>query len=562
MSRVVILLITLFAWTSLNSQSEDIWQGRFEQLGQTLPTPNVYRTGDGSPGPRYWQQQADYQIYVKLDEQARRIDGSETITYHNNSPSPLLYVWVQLDQNRRAGSSEEKLTATLNLPDSLSGWEWMYYQKERSREGGFNIVSVQDHRGKPMTYEIQKTMMRIDLASPLQPGEKFTFQIGWWYFINNRMEDRGRSGYEYFPKEDNCLFTIAQFYPRMAVYDDYEGWQHKQFLGGGEFTLPFGNFDVTIDLPADHIMMATGSLQNPRKVLSDKQYSKYQAARKSFDKSVFIVNEEEARENEKSKSKARKQWHFTADQVRDFAFACSRKLIWEAQSVNIAGKKILAQTLYPKEGNPLWEQELMKAVINTLKTYSKYSIDYPYSQATAIHTAAIGMEYPMICFNFGRPNPDGTFTDAVKYNMIGVIIHEVGHNFFPMIVNSDERQWTWMDEGINSFLEFRTEQECYEDFPSSRGPAKTIIPYMKGNRKYIRPIMTNSEQVIQLGNNAYGKPATALNILRETILGHSTFDHAFKVFSEKWAFKHPKPADFFRSMEDASGVDLDWFWRG
>ncbi len=562
MVRIIILLLALIAMHQMDGQEEAEWQGRFEQLGQELPTPNLYRTGDGSPGPQYWQQQADYKIEVRLDEKLKRIDGTETITYHNHSPQTLTYLWIQLDQNRRAPNNEEKLTSTLNLPDSLTGWEWMYYQKERSIEGGFNIMRVQDKRGHHIPHEMQKTMMRIDLPTPLKSGDKFEFQIKWWYIINNRMEDRGRSGYEYFPEEDNALFTIAQFYPRMAVYDDYEGWQHKQFLGGGEFTLPFGNFDVKIDLPADHIMMATGTLQNAREVLSNTQWQKYEAAKKSYSQSVFIVDQESAIENEKIKTDNRKTWHFKASNVRDFAFACSRKFIWEAQAVRIGGKNILAQTLYPKEGNPLWEQESIKAVIHTLKTYSKYSIDYPYPQATAIHTAAIGMEYPMICFNFGRPNSDGSFSEAVKYNMIGVIIHEVGHNFFPMIVNSDERQWTWMDEGINSFLEFRTQQECYDNFPSSRGPATSIIPYMKGNRKHIRPIMTNSEQVIQLGNNAYGKPATAFNILRETILGHSTFDYAFKVFSEKWAFKHPKPADFFRTMEDASGVDLDWFWKG
>lgn len=562
MLRIIFFLVIVISAKQSQSQTDEEWQGRFEQLGQELPTPNIYRTGDGSPGPQYWQQQADYEIEIRLNEKLKRIDGSETITYHNNSPHILSYLWIQLDQNRRAPNNEEKLTSTLNLPDSLSGWEWMYYQKERSIEGGFNIMNVQDKRGQPLLHKIQKTMMRIDLPTPLQSGEKFEFRINWWYIINNRMEDRGRSGYEYFPKDDNALFTIAQFYPRMAVYDDYEGWQHKQFLGGGEFTLPFGDFDVKIDLPADHIMMATGTLQNPREVLSAAQWKKYEEAKRSYSKPIFIVDQESALKNEMIKTTQRKTWHFKARNVRDFAFASSRKFIWEAQAVNIGGKSILAQSLYPKEGNPLWEQESIKAVINTLKTYSKYSINYPYPQATAIHTAAIGMEYPMICFNFGRPNSDGSFSDAVMYNMIGVIIHEVGHNFFPMIVNSDERQWTWMDEGINSFLEFRTQQECYDNFPSSRGPAKSIIPYMKGNRKFIRPIMTNSEQVIQLGSNAYGKPATALNILRETVLGQVTFDYAFKAFSEKWAFKHPKPADFFRTMEDASGVDLDWFWKG
>jgi hypothetical protein len=421
---------------------------------------------------------------------------------------------------------------------------------------------VTDGKNRPLRYTINKTMMRIDLPKSLKSGKSCELKLKWHYNLNDRMEDFGRSGYEYFPDDDNFVYTIAQFYPRLAVYDDVEGWQHKQFLGGGEFALTFGDFTVRITVPADHILAATGELQNAKSVLSPSHYKNFEKAKRSFDRPVIITNEEEARAREQTKSGKYQTWIYKAKNVRDFAFASSRKFIWDAQAVKIGDNTALAMSLYPKEGNPLWEQESTKAVINTLKTYSKYSVDYPYPVATSIHAASIGMEYPMICFNFGRPNSDGSYSDAIKYNMLGVIIHEVGHNFFPMIVNSDERQCAWMDEGINSFLEFRTEQECYENFPSSRGPAATITNYMRGNQRFIRPMMTNPEQVMQLGNNAYGKPAAALNILRETIMGHELFDKAFKTFSTRWAFKHPKPEDFFRTMEDASGVDLDWFWRG
>lgn len=562
MKNYVLFIISLCATTTVFSQSEYEWQGKFEQLGQELPTPNVYRSADGSPGPMYWQQKADYNIKVKLDEDKRRISGSEVVTYFNQSPHVLNYLWLQLEQNVRRADSDQALSKNYGLKDSVPGKMFMYHFNLRSRTCGMNITSVKTEEGKSLDYVINGTMMRVDLPVPLVPGQSFSFNVSWWYDLNNRMEEFGRSGYENFPDDGNDVFTIAQFYPRLAVYDDYEGWQHKQFMGGGEFALTFGDFNVEITVPSDHILLATGEIQNAKDVLSRDQYKRFNKSLQSFDEPVIIANEEEARRRESERLTTEKTWHFKAENVRDFAFATSRKFIWDAQAVQLGDKKVMAMSLYPKEGNPLWQKESTKAVINTLKTYSKYTLDYPYPVATSVHAASIGMEYPMICFNFGRPHKDGTYTDATRFGMIGVIIHEVGHNFFPMIVNSDERQWTWMDEGLNSFLEYRTQKECYVNYPYDKGPPQTIIPYMTGNKKYIRPIMTNSEQVIQLGPNAYAKPAAALNILRETVLGPELFDKAFKTYATRWAFKHPKPADFFRTMEDASGVDLDWFWRG
>ena len=427
---------------------------------------------------------------------------------------------------------------------------------------GFNIEKVADLAGNALDYTINKTMMRIDLPRPLKPGTKFSFSIDWWYNINDRMDIGGRSGYEYFEEEDNYLYTIAQFYPRMVVYSDNEGWQNKQFLGNGEFTLNFGDYHVELTVPADHIVASTGTLSNPSAVLTPAQRRRYAEAKKSYDQPVLIVTEEEARENEKTKAEGEKTWIFDAKNVRDFGWASSRKFIWDAMAVKVGNKSPLAMSFYPKEGNPLWEQYSTKAVAQTLKTYSKHTIDYPYPVAISVNAARIGMEYPMICFNYGRCEEDGTYSERTKYGMIGVIIHEVGHNFFPMIINSDERQWTWMDEGLNTFVQFLTEKEFDRDYPSRRGSARNIRDYMGGDKTRISPIMTNSESIYQFGNNAYGKPATALNILRETVMGRELFDHAFKEYSRRWAFKHPSPADFFRTMEDASGVDLDWFWRG
>ncbi len=531
----------------------------FRQLGTELPTPNTYRTASGAPGHDYWQQRADYDIRVKLDDVARRIDGEERITYFNNSPDVLRYVWLQLDQNQSAKDSDAELIREAKLADRMTFDQVRKLEPEF--DGGFRIGKVADASGKPLTYTINKTMMRVELPQPLQPGGKFTFDVAWWYPINDRIKYGGRSGYEYFEEDDNCLYTIAQFYPRMVVYSDETGWQHKQFLGAGEFTLNFGNYTVAITLPADHVVASTGELQNPKEVLTAEQRARLTRAWSS-DTPVMVVTEEEARKNEPSRSKAQKTWVFKAENVRDFAWASSRKFLWDAMGVNVGAKRVWAMSYYPKEGNPLWEQFSTKAVAQTLLTYSKHTIDYPYPVAISVHSKWIGMEYPMICFNGGRPEPDGTYTDRTKYGMISVIIHEVGHNFFPMIINSDERQWTWMDEGLNTFCQYLTEKEWDRNYPTRRGSARDIREYMAGDKSRMSPIMTNSESIWKFGDNAYGKPATALNILRETVMGRELFDYAFKEYARRWAFRHPSPADFFRTMEDASGVDLDWFWRG
>jgi hypothetical protein len=448
------------------------------------------------------------------------------------------------------------------MDDNMSFWSLKRMHDKMNFDGGFKLELITDVNGNDLLFTVNETMMRIEPSKPLKKGDSFSFKIKYSYNINDRMKIGGRSGYEYFEDEENAIYTIAQFFPRMAVYNEVEGWQNKQFLGRGEFTLPFGDYKVNITVPADHIVSATGELKNASSVLSKTQIKRWEKAKKNYKEPVIIVTQKEAEENEKEKTESLKTWRFEAKNVRDFGWASSRKFIWDAMAVDIAGKRVMAYSYYPKEGNPLWEQYSTRAVAQTLITYSKYTIDYIYPQATSVHAKSIGMEYPMICFNFGRPEKDGTYSKRTKYGMIGVIIHEVGHNFFPMIINSDERQWTWMDEGLNTFVQYLTEQEFERNYPSRRGPAQNIVDYMKGDKSGIVPIMTNSESILQFGNNAYGKPATALNILRETIMGRELFDYAFKTYSQRWAFKHPTPADFFRTMEDASAVDLDWFWRG
>ena len=539
---------------------------KFEQLDYLIPTPNEYRTASGAPGPAYWQQRADYEIDATLDEQKLQLRGKETITYHNNSPGPLSYIWLQLDENEHDPKSDNHRFDGSQMRSSMNDGDLSRFENQKNLAPyGDKIVSVTDASGKPLKYTINQTMMRVDMPRDLMPGMKFVFKVEWYYNIIDRMKYGGRGGYEFFPEDGNHIFTMSQWYPRLCVYSDFQGWQNHQFTGRGEFALAFGNFSVKMTVPADHAVCATGEGQNYSSILSAASQKRWQQAQTAKEP-VEIITLDEAKKAEESnkggvKSSATKTWHFKAQNVRDFAWGSSRKFVWDAMAINQAGRKVMCMSFYGKEAYPLYRKYSTKVVAHTIKTYSKYTIDYPYPVAQSIE-ASSGMEYPMICFNYGRAEKDGTYSEAIKYGMIGVIIHEVGHNFFPMIINSDERQWSWMDEGLNTFVQYLTEQEFDNNYPSSRGPAYKIADYMRLPKEQLEPIMTNSENIMQFGPNAYGKPATALNILRETIMGRELFDFAFKTYAKRWAFKHPTPGDLFRTMEDASAVDLDWFWRG
>lgn len=558
---IALAILLLCSFAGFAQQTEQNHAERFEQLGSSLRSPNVYRTASGAPGHMYWQQKADHEIVVELNDEKQSIKGWQKVTYHNYSPDPLSYLWIQLDQNERAKDSNTPKVAEIKISPNMSmtqiqGILW------HDQDLGYKIISVKDMSGKDIPVTINKTMMRVNLSEPLKPGAKIEFTMDWTFNIHDRMSFiGGRPGYEYFAKDGNYLYTMAEWFPRMAVYSDFQGWQNKQFQGKGEFALTFGDYKVKITVPADHMVGATGVLQNPESVLSSVELKRWEEAKKSYDKPVIIRTQSEAEKLEKGRSKDKKTWIYHAENVRDFAWTSSRKFIWDAMAVKQQNKDVMAMSYYGKEGNPLWEQYSTKVVAHTIKSYGSKTFDYPYPVAISVE-ASNGMEYPMICFNYGRPDSDGTYTDAVKYGMISVIIHEVGHNFFPMIVNSDERQWTWMDEGLNTFMQFMAEQEWDRNYPSRRGPAHKIVPYMRSEKHLLEPIMTNSENIIQFGPNAYAKPATALNILRETVMGRELFDYAFKQYAQRWMFKHPTPDDFFRTMEDASAVDLDWFWRG
>ena len=534
---------------------------KFEQLGTIMPTPNEYRTASGAPGPKYWQQRADYDIKATLDEKKLLLTGTETVTYFNNSPDVLTYLWLQLDENEHSTVNNAGFPAESRMGRSLTPDAIDKMKSEKSDNGlGHIIEKLTDALGANLKYTINGTMMRIDLPSSLKPGQKFVFKLNWHYTITDRMTVAGRGGYEYFPEDGNYLFTMSQWFPRLCVYSDFQGWQNHQFTGRGEFALVFGNYKVAITVPSDHVVMATGQGQNYASVLTPDQLGRWNKAQTSKEP-VEIVTLAEAKAAEKTKATTQETWIFTAENVRDFAFGSSRKFIWDALAANVEGKKVMCMSAYGKEAYGLYRNFSTKAVAHTIKSYSKFSIPYPYPVAQSIE-ASNGMEYPMICFNYGRTDKDGTYTEAAKNGMLGVIIHEVGHNFFPMIINSDERQWSWMDEGLNSFVEYLTEELYDNKFPTRGGPAWTITDYMSLPKDQLEPIMTNSENIIQFGPNAYTKPATGLNILRETIMGRELFDYAFKEYARRWAFKHPTPSDLFRTMEDASAVDLDWFWRG
>ena len=563
----------------VSALAADPFDDKFRQLDELLPTANVYRTASGAPGHAYWQQRADYVIRASLDENKHLITGTEKITYQNNSPDTLSYLWLQVDQNLYRPDSEAQSTAAI-----LNKEAWLRPREDVGERGEGNNVKFDALRaviegrvfdggmqisnltagGKPLKFVVNKTMMRVDLPSPLKPGERFVFSLDWKYKVSEQKALGGRAGVEFFEGSTNALYEIAQWFPRMAAYYDAKGWQHKQFLGAGEFTLEFGDYDVSLTVPADHVVAATGELQNANEVLTAVQRDRLKQAR-TASQPVLIVTQAEAEMAEKSRSDQQKTWHFKASNVRDFAFASSRKFIWDAQGFKKDKTDTMAMSFYPKEGNPLWGQFSTQAVIHTIDQYNRYSFDYPYPVAISVNGPVGGMEYPMICFNGPRPVKDKktgelTYSKGTKYGLISVIIHEVGHNYYPMIINSDERQWTWMDEGLNTFVQSIAERAWEDKYPASRGDPRKIVDYMRSRNQV--PIMTNSESLLQFGPNAYAKPATALTILRETVMGRELFDFAFREYATRWKFKRPTPADFFRTLEDASGVDLDWFWRG
>jgi len=562
MTKNIVLLFSLILFHNLSYGQNQKWQGKFEPIDNMISPPNTYRTASGAPGRDYWQQRADYKIKAALDESNNTITGEETITYYNNSPDDLRYLWIQLEQNVNKKGNEDFGSFFNNLKDSITARQMQLLTRAIDFPAGYTIKYIKDINGNSMKSMVNNTMMKVLLKEPLKSGSSLSFSIAWSYPITDRsMFFLSREGYEYFPEDDNTVYLIAHWFPRMAVYNDTEGWQNQQFQRLGEFALEFGDYSVEITVPEDHIIASTGILLNSNDVLTKTQQNRLKEASGSFDKPVMIVTKDEAENNEKTKTAKQKTWKFNATNVRDFAFASSRKFLWDAQAVKLPSNTVMAMSFYPKEGLPVWQEESTKAIKNALEVYSDATFDYPYPVAISVNTSNIGMEFPMISFNGGRPK-NGRISNAAKQGMIGTIVHEVGHNWFPMIVSSDERKWMWMDEGLNTFLHQRTIAERYPGFSSTT--PKTIVPFMSGDKNILRPIMTTSdnELLTQFGNNFYMKPTVGLQMLRNSIVGRELFDQAFKEYANRWKYKHPNPADLFRTLEDASAVDLDWFYRG
>jgi len=554
------LLFFLFMF-SIHAQNKP-WQGKFESIDNLIAPPNAYRNASGAPTKAYWQQRADYNIKAVINENTNSLLGEETITYYNNSPDDLNYLWIQLEQNVNKKENEDFGTIKNRMKDSITTMQMQFLTRAINFPAGYSIKSVLDANGKNLKTMVNNTMMKVKLNTVLKSGETTKFSIAWSYPITDRsMYILSREGYEYFPEDDNTVYLIAHWFPRMAVYNDTEGWQNQQFQKLGEFALEFGNYDVEITVPADHIVASTGVLQNSASVLTKTQKNRLEQAKKSFDKPIMVITKAEAETNEAQKSTKQKTWKFIAKNVRDFAFASSRKFMWDAQAVKLPTNTVLAMSFYPKEGLPIWKKASTKAIMNALEVYSEATFDYPYPVCISVNTSNIGMEFPMISFNGGRPI-NGIISNKDKQRMIGTIIHEVGHNWFPMIVSSDERKWMWMDEGLNTFLHQRTVAERYPDFNTVK--PKDIVPFMSGDKNILRPIMTNSDNELmsQFGSNFYKKPTVGLQILRNSIIGKDFFDEAFKEYANRWKYKHPNPSDLFRTLNDATASNLDWFFRG
>ncbi len=561
MKKILTLFSLVFIFQSF-AQDLPPYTGKFDAIDRLLEPPSPYRTASGAPGAEYWQQRADYVIKAEIDEETNVLSGEETITYYNNSPDELKILWVQLEQNVNRQGNEDYGDFGGGVSNNMNSLKMQRLVRPIEFPAGTDIDYVKDSNGRDIPFIVNNTQMRVELSQPLKPGQNITFSIKWKNYITDRAKFLlSREGYEYFPKDDNKVFLLGHWFPRMAVYNDTEGWQNKQFFRLGEFALEFGDYDVELTVPADHIVAGTGSLTNQKDVLTKTQINRLEQARNTFDKPLMIVTPEEAKENEQSKTKKKKTWKFRAENVRDVAFASSRKFIWDAQAVKLPTNTVMAMSFYPNEGMPVWSEESTRGIMHALEVYSEATFDYPYPVAISVNTSNIGIEYPMISFNGGRP-VNGTITEQARRGMTSTIIHEVGHNWFPMIVSSDERKWMWMDEGLNTFLHQRTLAERYPQW--SHTTPESIVPFMKGDKRILRPTMTNADNDLlsQMGNNYYQKPTVGFQMLRNSIVGKELFDKAFKEYANRWKYKHPNPSDFFRTIEDQTAVDLDWFWKG
>ncbi|HEX9730016.1 MAG TPA: M1 family metallopeptidase [Gemmatimonadales bacterium] len=500
-----------------------------------LPAPNAYRAADGRPGPDYWQQRVDYRIGATLDPATQTISGSETIHYTNRSPMALPYLWIFLDQNICEPGS---ITNQLNQPPLV--FEDVSF--DFSCQGFAGGVTLQHLRsgGDDLRHTIYGTTMRVDLPTPLQPGGDVSLDLGWTFRIPEM--GAGRMG------RDGTLYEIAWWYPRMVVYDDVRGWNHDPFIGGGEFYLEYGRFDVTIELPAEYVVAATGVLQNPADVLTAAQRERLARAVRSSTPVAIITADEAGTPQTRPTRGGTRSWHFVADSVRDFAFAAAPNFRWDA----VGWDGILIESLY-RPGAAGWEESIRMAE-QSIRYFSERLYRYPYPHATTIEGPIAGMEYPMLTFVAGTDRENLHFT----------LMHEFGHEWYPMVVGSNERLYPWMDEGFNMFIDIGATEDYFRGTPHGDTYAQTLVEAYPQHAipGLEQPLSTRPVESRDLWWTAYTKPGLMLHLLRTEVLGKERFDRAFSAYTRSWAFKHPTPADFFRVMRSETGMDLDWFWRG
>lgn len=513
---------------------------------------NTFRLASGAPGPAYWQNRADYQIEDTLYSESKTISGKVVITYTNNSPDTLHYLWLQLDQNQLKKGSIGLLT------NGYSDGTFPF-------QGGMKVYSVEIFKGGkyyPANHIISDTRMQIRLIDPLEPGgKKLTFVIRYSFPIPP--QGLGRSGW--MTSQKGIIYEVAQWYPRMEVYDDVNGWNSLPFLGAGEFYLDYGNFDYRITVPWDQIVAGSGELINEKDVLTEEEISRLERARRS-DKAVYIISKDEVgNPDTRPVSKGMVTWHFRMKNSRDVSWACSNAFVWDAARINLpSGRKSIAMSLYPIESasDSAWGRstEYLKG---SVEIYSRRWFEYPYPTAVNVAGPVGGMEYPGIIFCSWKANGKVLF---------GITTHEIGHNWFPMIVGSNERANAWMDEGFNTFINIYSTEEFNggeyapkrdnEFDPGGKNPARDIVPYLASSES--QPIVSYADGIPPqyVHTLEYYKTALGLYMLREIVLGHNRFDYAFRTYINRWAYKHPTPIDFFRTMNDASGENLNWFWKG
>lgn len=524
----------------------------FSPLGSLVDPPSATRGADGRPTSTYWQQHIAYDIDATLDVERRVINAQAELRYTNNAPQALDAIWFEISPEATTKDAIAHRSATINV-DSASVRDLRGLREQEERGGGLVVSSVADSEDRPLAFEARGTQLRVALPRPLASGQTVRIKLAWRVALVDLDRKGGRTGYMLLSSGDP-IFHIAQWYPQPVAFTDYGGWRNVPFVDHGEFAPELGDYNVSLTLPAGQLVAATGVLTNEADVLTGVERTRLARLRQG--KVTEIVTAAEAAT--KRRSSETRTWRFAARNVRDFALAASLRYRWDA---TLAGTSaVRAMTFYPSEASALWRPLALPAIGHALDVYGRMTFDYPYPVVQAAFGPNDGMEHTMLAFSRYPPDgPNGTYSRERKRDFLWVLTHEVGHNWFPLIVNSDERAWTWMDEGLTSYLETLATLEWSGDYTT-----RPNLPAMLGAEREAtgrQPPMTPANAVVDLFPTQYHRPAAALQVLRELVLGRETFDRAFRAYARAWMFKRPTPGDFFRTINQESGADLDWFWR-